>query len=102
MGKDVPNRVVGAFQNYAESDTIIPFVQYLTDQCGVAVGDNMISFFSTKNRVNIEQTNVEIDDEIQKVFYDESRLGVVVKENKENGETADGRDIYTRGQNCNV
>ena len=89
MGKDVPNRVVGAFQNYAESDTIIPFVQYLTDQCGVAVGDNMISFFSTKNRVNIEQTNVEIDDEIQKVFYDESRLGVVVKENKENGETAE-------------
>lgn len=83
MGKDVPNRVVGAFQNYQESDTLIPFVQYLTDQCGVAVGDNMISFFSTKNRTNIEQKNVEINEPIQKVFYDNSRLGMVVEKKKE-------------------
>ncbi|HIS55077.1 MAG: DUF5711 family protein [Lachnospiraceae bacterium] len=87
MGKDVPNRVVGAFQNYEESDTIIPFVQYLSDQCGVAVGDNMLSFFSTKNRINIEQKNIEVSERIQKVFYDDSRLGIVVEKEKEDGTT---------------
>lgn len=79
MGKDVPNRVVGAFQNYGETDTMVPFVQYLTDQCGVAVGDNMLSFFSTKNRTNIEQKNVPVENPIQKVFFDDKRLGIVVE-----------------------
>ena len=83
MGKDVPNRVVGAFQNYEETDTIVPFVQYLTDQCGVAVGDNMLSFFSTKNRTNIEQKNIPVEEKIQKVFFDDSRLGVVVEKGQD-------------------
>lgn len=98
MGKDVPNRVVGAFQNYKESDTVIPFVQYLTDQCGVAVGDNMVSFFSTKNRTNIEQKNVEVSDPIQKVFFDENRLGIVVeRDNPEEGTAEWVLRLYSQG-----
>lgn len=99
-GKDVPNRVVGAFQNYKETDTMVPFVAYMSNQAGVAVGDNMISFYSTEDRTDIQQKNVSITEPIQKVFCDETYLGLVTAKTTEDGATVPMLYLYSAEGVC--
>jgi len=78
-GKEQPDRIVGTF-SYRESDTYIPMVVYNHNDCAFAIGDNQISFYSSANRMHIQEKTVELQGEIRKVFYNSSYLGIVSEE----------------------
>ena len=78
-GKDQADRVVGSFA-YSASDTYIPKVIYLSDKKAAAVGDNLLSFFDVSKRTDIRRKDIEISGEIQRIFYNESYLGLIVRE----------------------
>lgn len=76
-GKDKLDRIVSSF-SYAETDTYIPIIHYGSDSRAFAVGDNRILFYSAASGGEVTQTEVVIENEIQRVFYNESRLGIVM------------------------
>lgn len=76
-GKDRADRIVGSF-SYAQDDTYIPLTVYSSNDNAFAVGDNQILFYSAEKRTEITQSAVPVDGEIQKVFYDDSYLGLVI------------------------
>lgn len=84
-GQDVPDRTIGAFEDYEETNTMIPDVHYFSNQRAVAIGDNRLSFFQTNDqREQIRRTgDVTIEQEIQSVFYNESWLGVITKDSEQ-------------------
>lgn len=83
-GQEIEDRLVGSFGKYAESDTIIPKVEFLTDELSVAFGDNMLSFYSTKNeREPALLKDISFERQIASVFSNDSYIGVVFEKTDE-------------------
>lgn len=74
VGQNEVDRMVGGFNDF--NSTVIPTVKFLTNDMIVAVGDNMIAFYKMKEKPS-EVKRIEIEDEIQKVFYNDKYLGLV-------------------------
>lgn len=81
-GKEAADRIVASF-DYSENKAYVPKVVYLSDTKAFAVGDCCISFFDVSQRTDITRKDIAIDGEIQRIFYDNDYLGLVVKENEE-------------------
>lgn len=79
-GKNSPNRMVGEFDNYKE--VIVPTVEFVSNTEAIAVGENVVSVYSVGDKPSLKET-IEVDDEIQKVFYNDKYIGLVFK-NKNN------------------
>lgn len=75
-GKNSSDRVVGTFDQYGE--TIIPSVQFVSNNDAVAVGENILSSYKMKTKPDLQE-EVTFKDEIQKVFYSEDYVGLVFK-----------------------
>lgn len=75
-GKNASDRVVGSFGQYKE--TIVPLVQFVSNNYAIAVGENILSIYKMKSKPSI-QKEVSFKDEIQKVFYSEDYVGIVFK-----------------------
>ncbi len=79
VGKNVPNRLVGGFDD-PFSGTMVPEVTYLSGAYSCAFTGNGPVFFSSENLASPELVR-QIDmseDEIRSVFYSEDYVGVVV------------------------
>lgn len=81
-GKELPDRVIGAFGDFADTNTMVPDVQYISSEQAIAIGDNRISFFNTKDsKTRVSKTkDINFDNGIVSVFYNDSNIGVVTKE----------------------
>lgn len=81
-GKELPDRVIGAFGDFADTNTMIPDVQYVSSDRAVAIGDNRITFFNTKDsKTRISKTkDLNFEGGIISVFYNKSNIGVITKE----------------------
>ncbi len=77
-GQEVEDRLVGSFGKYAETDTIIPKVEFLTNELSVAFGDNLLSFYSTKNeREPALLKEVSFERQVASVFCNDTYIGIV-------------------------
>lgn len=79
IGKnESPIRLVGGFdEDFAGS--MVPRVHFLTEEYSFACSDKGLSFFSSKNLASPELlAQVDVESEIQSLFYSEDYIGVVV------------------------
>ena len=76
VGQNEVDRMVGGFNQY--SSTVVPTVEFLdNDEC-VCIGDNIITLYSMKQKPSIAFEE-EITEEIEKVCYSSSYVGLVLK-----------------------
>lgn len=72
VGKNEVDRVVGGFNQY--KSTIVPKVEFLTNDIAVAFGDDMFTIYSIKQKPSII-AEYELDKEIKSIFYSEEYIG---------------------------
>lgn len=82
VGQNETERVVGGFNHY--DSTLVPEVQFMTDTCAVAVGEDIISIYKIKEFPNL-QKEVKLDNTIERVFFSDRYIGVLL-DNKESGD----------------
>lgn len=75
-GKNSSDKMVGAFEQYEE--TIVPTVKFLSNDDAIAIGENVLSIYKMKDKPDLRE-EVELKDEIEKVFYNEKYVGMVFK-----------------------
>ncbi len=75
-GKNADDKVVGTFDQY--KDTIVPIVNFLSDNQAIAVGENVLTIYKVGDKPDINE-QVKIQDEIQKVFYSQDYVGFILK-----------------------
>lgn len=80
-GKNSSDRMVGEFGQYGE--TIVPTVQFVTDDDAIAIGEDVLSIYKMKDKPYLKE-EIELKDEIQKVFYNEEYIGLVFKNSNSN------------------
>lgn len=74
IGKNEVDRIVGGFNQY--KTTIVPKVEFITNDIAVAFGDNMYTLYSVKQKPSIIEEK-EIDREIKSILYNEDYIGFV-------------------------
>lgn len=74
VGKNETERVVGGFNHY--ESTIVGDVNFINKTTAVAVGENVISIYTIKEYPKLVK-EIDIDTEIQRVFYSDSYIGIV-------------------------
>ena len=83
-GKEAADRIVASF-DYSENGAYVPKVVYLSDTKAFAVGDCCISFFDVSNRTAITRKDIAVEGEIQRIFYNNEYLGLVVRDEAKTG-----------------
>lgn len=76
VGQNEVDRMVGGFNQY--SSTIVPTVKFLNNDVCACVGDNILTIYSMKQKPSIAFEQ-EITEEIEKVCYSSSYIGLVLK-----------------------
>lgn len=84
VGQNETERVVGGFNHY--DNTIVADVQFLNKTTAVAVGEDIISIYKIKEYPKLVK-EIEIDSEIERVFFSDSYIGLVLA-------NSDSGDIY--------
>lgn len=74
VGQNEVDRMVGGFNHY--NSTIIPTIEFLDNDTVVAIGDNIMTIYSMKKKPSIIK-EIEFNQEIKKVFYNEKYIGIV-------------------------
>lgn len=97
-GKEAADRIVASF-DYSENGAYVPKVVYLSDTKAFAVGDCCISFFDVSNRTAITRKDIAVEGEIQRIFYNNEYLGLVVRDEAKTGYQL---HIYTSEGNENA
>lgn len=77
VGQNEVDRMVGGFNNF--KSTIIPTVKFLSNNIAVAIGDNKLSIYKMNEKPSLE-SEIEIKEDIEKVFYNENYIGFVFRE----------------------
>ncbi len=89
------NEIDNIVSSYPYSDTVIPRVEFLTNDVAVAVGESRLIFYKGEQKPVVEK-ELEITREIRSFFYNDNYIGLVF--NNENKEQPFGIEIYdTRG-----
>lgn len=76
VGKSSSDRMVGEFNQYKE--TLVPMVQFISENDAIAIGENLLSIYSMKEKSSLKE-EIKFKDEIQKVFYSDKYIGFVFK-----------------------
>jgi hypothetical protein len=74
-GKNTSDKVVGEFDQYDE--TLVPMVRYVSDDVALAIGEDVISIYKAGDKPKLSE-EINIQDEIQKVFYSDKYIGLVL------------------------
>jgi len=74
IGKNEVDRMVGGFNHY--KTTIVPKVEFVTNDIAVAFGDNIFTIYSMKQKPEII-VNKEFSSEVKKVFHSDKYIGMV-------------------------
>lgn len=94
VGKNVPNRLVGGFDDPFQ-DSMVPRVAYMGEPYSCAFSGNGLTFFTSRNLASPEMvTQIEIEEEIQSIFYSDEYAGAVVKNTT--GEHASRLELYRK------
>lgn len=94
IGKNVPDRLVGGFDE-PFAGTLVARVRYLGEPYSCAFSGNGLTFFSSKNLASPEQIKqVEVEEEIECIFYSDDYAGIIVK--NYNGESASRMELYKK------
>lgn len=80
-GKNSSGKMVGEFAQYEE--TIVPTVKFVSDDDAIAIGEDVLSIYKMKDKPDLKE-EIELKDEIQKVFYNEEYIGLVFKNSNSN------------------
>lgn len=93
IGKNVPNRLVGGFDDPFQ-DTLVPRVVYLEEPYSCVFSGNGPVFFSSKNLASPELIRWEYmtEENIESVFYSKEYVGLIVRNN--NSEYQDRMEIF--------
>lgn len=78
VGENEVDRIVGGFNQY--KSTIVPDVNFINNTTVVAVGDNMFSIYSIKQKPKLLYEQ-EFEEKIQAVFYSSKYIGIVFESN---------------------
>ena len=89
-GQNATDRMVGQFEQYGE--TVVPSVNFVTNSDAVAVGENIVSIYKMKDEPKLSE-DIEVTDEIQKVFFSEEYIGLVLK--NQNGKMPYRVEVYS-------
>ncbi|MBE5940391.1 MAG: hypothetical protein E7266_08335 [Lachnospiraceae bacterium] len=76
VGKSEVDRIVGMYGHYG--DTLIPKVEFLSNNCAVAFGDKIYTIYSMKQKPE-KIYEEEVDDRIKSVFYSDKYIGIVTE-----------------------
>lgn len=77
------NEIDNIVSSYPYSDTVIPKVEFLTNDIAVAVANNRMIIYEGSQKPTVAQ-EIEIKQEIRSLFYNEHYIGLVFEnENKE-------------------
>lgn len=94
IGKNVPTRLVGGFDE-PFANTLVARVRYLGEPYSCAFSGNGLTFFSSRNLASPEQVKqVEVEEEIECIFYSDDYAGIIVK--NYNGESASRMELYKK------
>lgn len=94
VGKNVPNRLVGGFDE-PFSGTMVPRVVYMGTPYSCAFSGNGLTFFSSRNLASPELvTQISIEEEIQSIFYSDEYAAAIVKNTT--GEYASRLELYQK------
>ncbi|MGN0384133.1 MAG: DUF5711 family protein [Eubacterium sp.] len=74
VGQNEVDRMVGGFNQY--ESTIVPVIKFLDNDTVVAVGDDMMSLYSIKQKPSLIK-EIKFSKEVRKVFYNEDYIGIV-------------------------
>lgn len=97
VGQNENERIVGGFNTYGNQ--LVGEVEFLSNTAVVAVGENVLSFFTVKEYPKLVN-NIEITEQIESIFYSETRFAYVYV--GENGHknicvfTSSGEELYTK------
>lgn len=103
VGKNIPTRLVGGFEE-PFIDNVIARVQYLDEPYSCAFAGNSLVFFNSQNLASpVLAAQVEVEKEIQTIFYSKEYVGIIVR--NDSGDYAsemriyrkDGSPVLTRG-----
>lgn len=75
-GQNSSDKVVGEFNQYEE--TLVPMVQFVSENNAIAVGENILSIYSMKKKPSLKK-ELKFKDEIEKVFFSDKYIGFVFK-----------------------
>lgn len=79
MQQEKDDYVVALFHHYQESETLVPDVDFLSENEAVAIGDNRISFYSLSNLLETQiAKEYELTEEVQTVFKSTKYVGIVL------------------------
>lgn len=94
VGKNIPNRLVGGFDESFQDD-LAARVQYLGTPYSCAVAGHSLTFFSSKNLASPEiVAQVPVAEEIQTIFYSKDYMGIIV--GNDEGEYASQMRVYQK------
>jgi hypothetical protein len=79
VGQNETERVVGGFNHY--DSTIVGDVQFINNTTAVAIGENVMSIYQIKEYPSL-QKEIEIDNEIERVFFDSKYIGIVANDSE--------------------
>jgi hypothetical protein len=93
IGKNVPNRLVGGFDEPFEG-TMVPRVAYLDEPYSCAFTGNGPVFFTSKNLASpalVTKTEME-NDAIRSIFYSKKYVGIILRNT--GGEEQERLEVY--------
>lgn len=74
VGENEVDRIVGGFNQY--KSTIVPEVEFINNTTVAAIGDNMFSIYSIKQKPKLVHEE-KFEDKIEAVFYSSKYIGIV-------------------------
>lgn len=78
VGENEVDRIVGGFNQY--TDTIVPEIEFINNNTVAAIGDNMFSIYSIKQKPKLVYEQ-EFEDKIESVFFSSKYIGIVFASN---------------------
>lgn len=88
VGKNESDNYVSG---YDYPDSVIPYVQFVSNNAAFAVSDDRIVFFEGSEKPGNKATAL-LEEEVQGIYYNENYVGLVF--NNQTGETAYRLDVY--------
>lgn len=80
VGKNEVDRFVGGFDY---DKTVITKVEFLDNNTVAAFGDDTVALYSMKQKPSLI-AEIDIEDEIQSIFYNNKYIGLILENNSEN------------------
>lgn len=90
------NEIDNIVSSYTYEDTIIPEIEFITNDTLIAFGDSRVLLFEGSQRPE-EVWKLSLKKEVKSIFYDDSYFGLIY--DKGNGENTNTMEIYdTKGK----